>query len=310
MRAGCFAENRIINLLNRRFVSFYYNTGGPGLGKDAAAAAFVKGKTHNVWAFYAAFDHGGEALGIADVSAAGKDHNWDYLMALLRQNPEYDQFTKAEQAVLDRAAAGPKNAEAQLEAGQLLEDIGRYKDAEPHYRRVLDNEKDGAAVAEAFRGLLRMARYQRQWERLEELARAAEKRGTAGLAADLAMERGYRLNAEKRWDELRKAMAAALGEHKETKRLAEFHFYAGVASFFLKDKDRAYYHWCWVVENLPEDRLARRCFIAAAHEGMPYANPELGNYSAPLRGGNIGVINNAYQAARRVYLRLAERAKE
>ena len=62
MRAGCFAEPRVIRLLNRRFVSFYYNPGGPGLGKDPAAAAFTRGKTKNTYAFYAAFDASGQTI--------------------------------------------------------------------------------------------------------------------------------------------------------------------------------------------------------------------------------------------------------
>ena len=77
MRAGCFAETRVIRLLNRRFVSFYYNTGGPGLGKDPAAAAFTKGKTQNTFAFYAAFAADGEPLGVTDVYA-DKDGTFDF----------------------------------------------------------------------------------------------------------------------------------------------------------------------------------------------------------------------------------------
>src|SRR5687767_3841621 len=102
MRAGCFAETRVIRLVNRRFVSFYYNTGGPGLGKDPAAAAFTRGRTKNVYAFYAAFAPDGEPVGVTDVYAA-KDNVFDFLVALLRANPEFDKFTKDEEAVLARA---------------------------------------------------------------------------------------------------------------------------------------------------------------------------------------------------------------
>src|SRR5262245_48550579 len=127
MRAGCFAETRVIHLLNRRFVSFYYNTGGPGLGKHPAATAFTKGKTKNVWAFYAAFNAEGEPLGVTGVYA-DKDSVFDFLVALLRQNPEYDRFTKDEEAILARAAT-PASQTAQLEAGKLLEELGRYAEA-------------------------------------------------------------------------------------------------------------------------------------------------------------------------------------
>src|SRR5262245_58094123 len=121
MRAGCFAETRVIQILNRRFVNYYYNTGGPGLGKSADAAAFTKGKTKNVWAFYAAFNAQGDPLGVTDVYAS-KDHVFDFLVALLRENPDYDRFTREEEAVLARAKAEPMNEAAQVEAGQLLEE--------------------------------------------------------------------------------------------------------------------------------------------------------------------------------------------
>lgn len=306
MRAGCFAETRVINLLNRRFVSFYYNTGGPGLGKDRDAAAFLKGKTKNTYAFYAAFSAAGEPMGITDIYAS-KDNTFDFLVALLRQNPEFDRNTPEEEAILGRARKEPGQVAAQLEAGRLLEDLGRYRDANSHYRRVVDGTASTTVTADAFRGLLRIARYNRRWIELETLAKEAESRDADGklmLAADLAMERGFRLKDERKFAELRKLLESAIEKHAQSPRVSELRFYAGVACWFLEDMDSASYHWCWVVENLPDDRLVRRCFTAAAHKGMPYENPELDNYSAPLHGGNIEVINSAYEDARQVYERL------
>ena len=62
MRAGAFADKRVIDLLNRRFVPYYFNTGGPGEGKNNDAAAFVLGKVPNKWAFFAAFTPEGKYL--------------------------------------------------------------------------------------------------------------------------------------------------------------------------------------------------------------------------------------------------------
>lgn len=300
----------MINLLNRRFVSFYYNTGGPGLGKDRDAAAFLKGKTRNTYAFYASFSAAGEPLGITDIYAS-KDNTFDFLMALLRQNPEFDRNTPDEDAILERARKEPANMVAQLEAARLLEELGRYRDAIVHYRRIVDGTAPALVTADAFRGLLRIARHNRRWAELELLAKAAESRdadGKMALAADLAMERGFRLKDERKFAEMRKLLETAIERDGRSPRLSELHFYAGVACYFLEDVDNASYHWCWVVENLPDDRLVRRCFTAAAHKGMPYENPELDNYSAPLRGGNIDVINSAYEEARLTYERVrAER---
>jgi tetratricopeptide (TPR) repeat protein len=311
MRAGCFAETRVINLLNRRFINYYYNTAnGPrpsGEGINDAAKAFTKGKTKNAWAFFAAFNAAGEPLGVTDVYAT-KDNVFDFLINLLRENPDYDSFTPAEEALLAKAAAEPTNAAVQLEAGRLLEDLGRYQEAKPYYRRIIAQQAKADQHAEAYRGLLRMARYSRQWEQVETLCREIDKLPEAlPLQADVAMERGFHLLAESKYADLRALLEKTLKTYPTTKRLSELHFYAGVACFFLKEKEWASYHWCWVQENLPEDRLARRCFIAAAHEGMPYANPELGGYRSKHPGGNIEVINGAYERARLVYERMKEK---
>ena len=305
MRAGCFAETRVINLLNRRFVNFYTQTDNPGpgpkLGVDKAAAAFTKGKTKNVWAFYAAFTAGGEPVGVTDVYA-NKDNVFDFLVALLRENPDFDACTKEEQAALDKAKAEPNNARAQLEAGKILEELGRYKEARPHLVRVVEGKSAPDVSAEAYRALLRMARYGRDWPALRELCRKIDD---PKLAGDVAAESAFDLLAQKKYAEVKSSLESAIKRHPDSKRLSEMRFYAGVACFFLKDKERAYYHWCWVVENLPDDRLARRSYIAAAHEGMPYKNPELGGFEARLPGGNIQVIQAAYDRAKEVY----ERAK-
>lgn len=309
MRAGCFAETRVIRLVNRRFISFFYNTGGPGQGKDEKAAAFTKGKTKNRFAFYAAFDAAGGPVGVTDIYA-NKDNTFDWLVEVLRNNPEFDQYTAAEEKVLAKAKAGPKDAAAQLAAGQLMEDLGRYKEADAHYRAVLAVSRVNGEAGDAYRGLLRMARYARDWKGVRAVCSSIGemKEGQIrklNLEPDVAMETAYALLGEKKYEDARKVLLKAIERYPESTRRSEFHFSAGVASFFLKEKERAYYHWCWVVENLPDDRLARRCFTAAAHEAMPYENPELGGYAATnLPGGSIQLINAQYTKAKAVYERV------
>lgn len=305
MRAGCFAETRVIRLLNRRFVNFFYNTGGPGLGKDEAAAAFTKKKTLNKFAFYAAFDAAGEPLGVTDVYA-NKDNTFDFLVELLRNNPEFDHYTEAEEKILTKAKAEPKSQTAQLAAGQLMEDLGRYKEADGHYRKVLEAGKSSTEAGDAIRGLMRMARYTRDWKSLKgwltDTDSLNEKQARVmNLGPDVAMETGYLSLSEQKYENARKILDGAIEKYPQSTRRSEFHFSAGVANYFLKEKDQSYYHWCWVVENLPDDRLARRCFTAAAHEAMPYENPELGGFSAKLRGGSIELINAEYQRAKAQY---------
>src|SRR5262245_22169672 len=105
MRGGPFSETRVIDLLNRRFVPFFYNTGGPGQGKDAAAAAFITGKVPNPWAFFAAFAPDGSVLGVTEIYA-GTEDVCAFLVALLRAHPEFDRDTAAEAATLDAGKDG------------------------------------------------------------------------------------------------------------------------------------------------------------------------------------------------------------
>ena len=45
----------MIDLINRRFVAYYFNRSGNGLGGNAAASRFTSGKTKNPYAYLAAF---------------------------------------------------------------------------------------------------------------------------------------------------------------------------------------------------------------------------------------------------------------
>ena len=69
MRAGAFAETRVIDLVNRRFVPFFYNVSADEPGASEPATAFVGTKTDNPHAFLAAFTPEGEYLGETAVYA-------------------------------------------------------------------------------------------------------------------------------------------------------------------------------------------------------------------------------------------------
>ena len=96
MRGGPFSETRVIELLNHRFVPFYFNTGGPGEGHDEAASEFVTGKVPNRWAYFAAFAPDGSMLGQTAIYD-GTSEVFTWLRALLREAV----------AAMDGAAAGP-----------------------------------------------------------------------------------------------------------------------------------------------------------------------------------------------------------
>lgn len=292
MRAGPFSETRVIELINCRFVPFYFNTGGPGAGHDEAAAAFVDGKTPNPWAFLAAFDPDGEPVGITSVYA-DKDEVFHFLRGLLDEHPGFDTATAAETEIVQRAEAESAALPAVVAAGRLFERLGLRQRAIEAYRRAA-TATDGNAI-EALRGLLRLTRDERQWadhERwLRELTRRAEEpvAVAAGVAADIALERGIRWSAAQRWTEAKAELERAAHAFPGSPLFSELHFRAGVACWFAGDRDRAKLHWGIIVRQLPDDRLYMRSYLTAAAEEMPYANYELGNYKAPV--GNIGTQN-------------------
>jgi tetratricopeptide (TPR) repeat protein len=163
------------------------------------------------------------------------------------------------------------------EAAKIFEELGDYDKAVAAYRKM-------GAKPEALLALARIARYRKDWAAQEEALKGLEP------GADLAMETAFRLIARKDYDGARALLEPAIEKHPASLRLSEMRFYAGVSCWFLKARDRANVHWCWVAENIPDDRLARRCYIAAAAEGMPYENPELGGYAMESQYGSIDVI--------------------
>lgn len=115
-----------------------------------------------------------------------------------------------------------------------------------------------------------------------------ERTGDDAYADDVAMESAYHLLDARSWEPARTLLHLAIRKFGDSERMGEMHFSAGVASFFLEQKDWARFHWCWVMKNIPDDCNYMRCYMAATAEAMPYANPELGGYK-----GGKGMISHA-----------------
>lgn len=194
-------------------------------------------------------------------------------------------------------------------AARLLMELGRYEEALSACDELLDAGAGDLAAVHSDR--LKIARYLDDWKRHEEfedsLRSYAETSSTrpSTIPAVLAVERGRRALAREDFETARVILQSAAAEFAESPRGSEAHFYAGVACWMSGDRDWAKFHFMWVVENLPDDRLYMRARIAAAAEAMPYKNPELGGFRADV--GSIGTrqIVEGVQAAREVYERLA-----
>jgi tetratricopeptide (TPR) repeat protein len=273
MRAGAFSDERVIALMNRRFVPYYFNRSGKGEGGNAAASAFTRGKTKNPYAYFAAFSPDGEYLGESELYAT-KDEVLAWLSKLLEDHPEYG-----------KPAPGEERAEG-LAAARVLEETGRFAEARERYAAL------GSPLDEA-----RLARYAKDW--------AAHDAALGRIEAkdQVAAEKGLRLAAERKWTDARAVLEEALRAHPESARRAEMRFSLGVSCWFLEDREWAKFHWMWVVENLPDDRLYMRCKVAAAAEIMPYPNPELDGYAAKGMIGTEHIVREL-EKSRAVYRRL------
>lgn len=340
MRAGAFADLRVIRLINRRFVPFFFNSGGPGLGLDENADQFIQSlaidydqvpglkilvdpddRKSNTIAYLTAFSvkQDGKVLGIADGWKnkeevydmerlyPSKDDVFQFLLDVLENNPEFNQFTEAEKQIFAHADSNPNNQEALLAAANVWEELGKYEKAKPLYRKCLEVGLSRAGTLEkrtpAFQGLLRIARHEKDWNALENLVlqiSETKNRNDLDLMADVAMEQAYQLLDQDEYETLKLHLEVAIEKFPNSSRLGELHYYAGVANFFLDDRPNAYFHWCWIVENIPDDHLSRRAYVSAAHKNFPYPNSELGGLRSS-NSVNNEMIRAAYDEAKKHY---------
>ena len=304
LRGGPLAEKRVIDLLNKRFVAFYYNVGKRGPGHDAKAAKFIARvdkrfggnmvPTPPVWVF--APD--GKLLKTIN-NYITKERFHRALVRVLNKHPEFNAMTEDEKTILATARKDAQNSKARLAAGRLTEALARYQDAKEHYEAV-SSAKDGHRP-QALLGLLRLSRFAKDWSAMDKLltdCAELDEEGRTAIAPAIAVERGYRLMSDKDWKASYEVLAPAAKKYDKSLELGELHFYAGVSAYRLGKKRWANFHFSWVMQNIPDDHLYMRCYLAATAEAMPYRNFELGT---SMRGGRI--THNSADKARKKALR-------
>ena len=285
MRAGSFAETRVIDLVNRRFVAFYFNRSGRGAGGDEAALKFIADRTRNPYASFAAFAPTGELLAETALYA-DKDETFEFLLDLLRRHPEYAAATPEECATLAAVDSNQASSAECLAAARVWEELGAWKSSDRCYERVAQLAPKSESCMRALIGRARVARYRGDWESASQwcdLAAVAAWGGGLDAGAELAVERGHASIAMARYDEARCELETAIQRFPTSPRLGELHYYAGIACYFAGATEWAKYHWCWVCENIPEDRLFQRCRFTATFERNPYPNPEIQRFDYDLR---------------------------
>ena len=209
------------------------------------------------------------------------------LHTLLKDNGYLDRYSAEETAILERAKSTP-SSETAYAAGVVQERLGNYAAANEHYGRASGPDVEACIwKARSLHSLARIARYQEEWERADQHLTALEQLDPEGkfeLLDDVAMERAHALLAHEKRKEAQKLLVDSLVEYPNSNRLGEMHYYAGVTYFFEVAKGKAYFHWWYVIKNLPEDRHHMRCFVSLGAQVFPFPNQELGGYAgAPVK---------------------------
>ena len=297
----------VIELINRRFVPYYFNRSGHGMGGNAEASAFTKDKTKNPYAYLAAFAHDGTYLGESELYA-DKRQARDWLSKILRDNATLATWTQGELTIKARGMSNKASVREQLALARLYEGLNDRPAALAMLKKI-GNRGKLEERAEVARAALRVQRDTGAWSqhaKTIQALREGEAHLREVLAADLDAESMYSLVHESKHKDALALGRRVIHAHGDSPRASDLHFALGVASWFVGQRDWARFHWMWIWHERRQSRLAMRAKIAGVHETMPYANPELGGSEYK---GNIGPhhIEQAHQTSCLLYKKLRPR---
>ena len=233
LRAGPFSDERIIALINRRFVPFYFDLSSRGFAGDAAARDFVvKAKP----------SYGGRAVSTPrvlfmtpDGKVVAEENNYateaQFLATLRKLMRDQPGFMKPGKVEAERTSPEDK---AQV-AIDLLDSAGA--------RKLLKGvESDRAHFM-----LGRLDRKAERWTPMKEhFAKVKDKDYRSGIRIEMAYER---------WaDGEFRALLKALQEFPaDNKRYTEARYLEGLALFHLGKKDEARAVWKSTIDGCAQD---------------------------------------------------------
>lgn len=292
MRGGPLSEKRIINLVNRRFIPFFFNVGKNGEGYDDDAKKFIARfdkrfssstvPTPPVWVVTG----DGKLLGTIN-NYMVKEKFFSALQEIMKKHPKYFEENQEEKDLL-KQAEDTKDGNILFKAGQITEELGLYDKAKSYFKQAenIEGFKSKSSLE-----LAKISRYEMNWDDAEKYRKLVVDKD---YEAEVCMEEAHHLLSKKNYKECKELLVKTIKKFPLSKRLGEMHFYAGVSCFFLKESDWANFHWCWVMVNIPDDYYYMRCYLASTHEAMPYQNPELGG----AKGKTIMISHAKADAAR------------
>ncbi len=232
MRAGPLSGERIIRLINRRFVPFYFDLSNSGAAGDAAARSFITTRRKELAGASVPtppvlfITPEGEIVGEMS-NYAPPDEFLAGMLAVLKKHPKYNR-------------PGPEESKAttNLEKGKILLELQSLDEA----ARLL--QSDGGEEAHYLLG--QMARRRGDWE---AMGRHFERVRRVDLSDDVRMEKAYRLWADRAFDPMDSWLEAV---PPDSNRFVEAQYYRGLALFHQGKKDEAFSMWKRNVEEHPE----------------------------------------------------------
>lgn len=253
LRAGPFSDERVVSLINRRFVPFTFDL-MPGALHDAAAKAFLVQRRP---------EFGGRMISNEPLMVVTPDG--EIVGETIRYADTNGVLRLLQRALAKRKLlARPAPAEAQgtpLERARVHIDLLELDRA----RELLADQKGD----EAQYLLGRIARFEQEFKRMERHFARVE---AAHLADDLRMERAYEAWHARRYADLAKQLADFPAE---SNRAAEAAYYRGVALYLLGTKDEALATWKKLVET---------------HDAGPWVYRADWSYTTVKGGGPGGVV--------------------
>ena len=223
----------MVRLVNRRFVPFYFDLSNRGAAGDADARTFVVAARKELGGAGVPtppvlfMNAKGKVLGEVS-NYATESQVLAALLKVLKDHPEYCEPTtaeKAEKAVVARA--------------QICIDLQDFEGA----RKILSTQDSDEA-----RYLLgRLARFARAWDDMEKHFQQVQDNR---FAADLRMERAYRLWTDREYAKLRDHLQDF---PKSSSRYTEGRYYEGLAAFHLGDEKQALAIWKQTITACDQD---------------------------------------------------------
>ena len=243
LRAGPLSDERVIRLINRRFVPIYFDLSNRGVMADADARKFVVKAA-------AVLGGGGvptpnlmimtpEGKVVTEVSNYGSTYQvLKGLMKALRKQPKFDQPGPAE-----------KDHKNDLEAADARIDLLDYDGARKMLRKLARASKDQTVTDQAHYRLGYLARMDRDWKAMEaHFGKVKDEHKM--LANDLRMERAYRFWYGEEYKKLREHLAQF---PTGTDRYTEAMYHLGLAQYHLGKKKRAQKTWGGGIKSCSQD---------------------------------------------------------